>query len=142
MNLSKEGRKKMNWNTSFSVGVEKFDYQHKILIDLINQLLEVMKNGNGKQETSRVIEGLVDYTVFHFGDEEKIMKQFNYPGLISHENEHKLFITKIKDFRNEIRSGKLSVNVQINQFLHDWLLEHIMGEDKKYGVYLNNKGIK
>jgi hemerythrin-like metal-binding protein len=132
----------MIWNESFSVSVEKFDYQHKILIDLINQVLDVIKTGNVKQETAIVIEGLVDYTVFHFGDEEKILKQFHYPDLLRHENEHKLFVSKIKEFRSEVRSGKLSVSVEINQFLHDWLLEHIMGEDKKYGPYLNRRGIK
>lgn len=132
----------MKWNDSFSVGVEKFDYQHKILIDLINQLLEAMREGNEKQEVSRVIEGLIEYTEFHFGDEEKIMKQYSYPGLVKHTDEHKLFIEKIKVFRSNIRSGKLTVIDEINQFLHDWLLDHIMGEDKKFGPYLNNRGVK
>jgi hemerythrin-like metal-binding protein len=132
----------MKWNDSFSVGVEKFDYQHKILIDHINQLLEAIREGNEKQEVSRVIEGLIEYTEFHFGDEEKLMKKYSYPGLIKHTDEHKLFIEKIKMFRSNVRSGKLSVIDEINQFLHDWLLDHIMGEDKKFGPYLNNRGVK
>lgn len=132
----------MKWNDSFSVGVEKIDYQHKILIDLINQLMEAMREGNEKQEVSRVIEGLIEYTEFHFGDEEKLMKQYSYPGLAKHTEEHKLFIEKIKMFRSNVRSGKFTVIDEINQFLHDWLLDHIMGEDKKFGPYLNNRGVK
>jgi hemerythrin-like metal-binding protein len=132
----------LKWNNSFSIGIEKFDYQHKILIDLINQTLDIIENGGGKQATSRITEQLVDYTVFHFGDEEKLMKQYGFPGLQIHEKEHQQFILKIKEFRNDLKSGKLEVNEKINQFLHDWLLEHIMGEDKKYGLFLNKKGIK
>ncbi len=132
----------MNWNDSYSVGVKKFDYQHKILIDLINQLVDAINTGDGVEETFRVLEGLFDYTVFHFGDEERTLKEYSFPGLKEHENEHKLFLEKIRVFRKELRGGDNSVTEKVNQFLNDWLLEHIMGEDKKYGAFLNRKGIR
>jgi hemerythrin len=33
------------------------------------------------------------------------------------------------------------VTVTVMSFLKDWLVKHIQGEDKKYGVFLNKKGI-
>jgi hemerythrin-like metal-binding protein len=132
----------MKWDVSYSVGVNRFDYQHKILIDLINQLVNAINNGDSNDETFRVLEGLFDYTVYHFGDEEKIMKEYSFPGLKEHEKEHILFLEKIRVFRKDLRGGDISVTEKVNQFLHDWLLDHIMGEDKKYGAFLNRKGIR
>jgi hemerythrin-like metal-binding protein len=132
----------MKWDVSYSVGVNRFDYQHKILIDLINQLVNAINNGDSNDETFRVLEGLFDYTVYHFGDEEKTMKEYSFPGLKEHENEHILFLEKIRVFRKDLRAGDISVTEKVNQFLHDWLLDHIMGEDKKYGAFLNRKGIR
>jgi hemerythrin len=132
----------MEWNDSYSVGVKKMDDQHKKLIELINQLHDAMKDGKGNLEVLTVVKGLVDYTVFHFGDEEKLLKDNNYPGILSQETKHKGFVAKVKEFQDDVTSGKLAISMKVNQFLKDWLLEHIVGEDKKYGPYLNGKGIK
>jgi hemerythrin-like metal-binding protein len=132
----------MKWNESYSVGVKKFDYQHKILIDLINRLEDAIKSGDSTEETFRVLEEVFDYTVFHFGDEEKKLKEYAFPGLKEQEDEHKIFLEKIRVFRKDLRIGDVLVSEKVDQFLLEWLLDHIIGKDKKYGVFLNSKGIQ
>jgi hemerythrin len=132
----------MNWEDKYSVGVKKMDDQHKVLIDLINQLHDAMLAGKTKQEIELVIKGLVDYTVFHFGVEENLLKEQNYPGIQNQYTKHKGFIAKVEEFQADVKAGKLAMGVKINNFLKDWLFEHIMGEDQKYSTFLNGKGIK
>jgi hemerythrin-like metal-binding protein len=132
----------MNWDDKYSVGVKIMDDQHKVLIDLINKLHEAMLAGKGKQEAEVVIKGLVDYTVFHFGEEEKLLTANNYPGLLNQQTKHKGFVSKVQEFQEDVKSGKLAIGMKVSQFLKDWLFEHIMGEDQKYAAFLNNKGIK
>jgi hemerythrin len=132
----------MDWDDKYSVGVKKMDDQHKVLIDLINQLHDAMLAGKGKQEIELVIKGLVDYTVFHFGFEENLLNENKYPGILNQQTKHKGFIKKVEEFQDDVKTGKLAIGMKVNQFLKDWLFEHIMGEDQKYTAYLNNKGIK
>ena len=36
---------------------------------------------------------------------------------------------------------RVMLPMTVLNFLRDWLVEHIQGEDKKYGPFLNAKGI-
>ena len=129
------------WDDSYSVGVKEIDNQHKKLVDLINQLHEAMKAGQGSKEAPVILKGLVDYTNFHFKYEEKLMKDNAYPGLLNQEKQHKNFVDKINGFQTDMATSKLTIGVKINEFLKDWLINHISDEDKKYSKFFNDKGI-
>ncbi|GAP23081.1 bacteriohemerythrin [Leptolinea tardivitalis] len=131
----------IDWNESYSVGVKTMDDQHKKLIGMINQLHDAMKEGKGSSEIGSVLSGLSDYTKYHFTAEEKLLKENNYPMLLIQENRHKEFITKLDEFQKDVSSKNLAISLKVRDFLRDWLINHISGEDKKYMKYLNDKGI-
>jgi hemerythrin len=132
----------LEWNDTYSVGVAKMDDQHKKWIGYINQLHDALAIGKGKAETAVIVNSLVEYTNFHFSAEEKLLTENNYIGLVNQQNKHKAFVVKVQEFQNDVNSGNLTTGIKVNQFLKDWLIEHIMGEDKKYTKFLNDKGIK
>ena len=37
--------------------------------------------------------------------------------------------------------GKLSLPIEVIQFLKEWLLKHIVGSDKKYTPYMADKAV-
>jgi hemerythrin len=131
----------IEWSDSYSVGIKAMDDQHKKLIDLLNQLHEAMKMGKGNAEISTILKGLADYTRFHFTAEEQLMRDNNFPGLIIQQNRHKDFVTKLQEFQTEAQSKSVSTSLKVRDFLRDWLIDHISGEDKKYTKFLNDKGI-
>jgi len=51
----------IEWSDEFSVGVERYDGQHKRLIALLNELHEGMRARQGKEAVGRVLDGLVAY---------------------------------------------------------------------------------
>jgi hemerythrin len=38
-------------------------------------------------------------------------------------------------------AGELLLSLKVMEFLKEWLVEHIMGEDKKLGAFLTAQGI-
>ncbi len=96
----------MNWDNSFSVGVEEIDAQHKNLINIFNKFYYRIESDD-KKALGRLLASLVEYTVYHFATEEKYMKKFNYPDAENHIKEHQLFTEKVADVKKRFDSGML-----------------------------------
>ena len=75
----------ISWSSMLSTGISEQDTQHKKLIDLINQLNDAMQAGHGNDIMGKVLSELVNYTVFHFGYEEKLMAQHKYEDTPAHK---------------------------------------------------------
>lgn len=130
------------WNQNYSVNVVELDQQHKKLIDMLNELHGAMLTGKSKDVLSKILDGLIDYTGYHFTNEEKYMNQYNYPEYQLHKLEHDKLVKQVLDFQSDFRSGKIGISVQIMNFLKEWLMNHILGTDKKYGPFFNEKGLR
>jgi hemerythrin len=124
------------WNESYSVGIKTFDDHHKQLIKLVNQLYDAMAEGKGRQELRTILDSLIQYTNFHFASEEKEMLKFRYPGYIKHRAEHTLLKTQVTEYQAKMENGQLGLSIEVASFLKNWLMNHILGEDKKYEPYL------
>ena len=125
-----------------STGISEQDNQHKKLIELINQLNDGMQAGKGADILGKVLSELVNYTVFHFGYEEKLMTQHKYEDTPAHQAEHVKFVQTAGDFKKKFDSGSAVISVEIMNFLRDWLTNHIMKTDKKLGQSLVKLGVK
>ena len=132
----------IQWDSTFSVNVVEIDRQHQKLVQMINGLDDAMRQGKGKDVLGKVIDGLIGYTRTHFATEEKYFDQFGYPDSDNHKKEHAEFVKKVSEFREKFEKGQIGLSIQIMNFLSDWLRTHIMGVDKKYGPFLNEKGLR
>jgi hemerythrin len=131
----------MEWSPTYSVKVKKFDDQHKKLVDLINQLHDAMRAGQGNAMLGVVLQQLISYASSHFGDEEKTMQTKGYPGLAAHKVEHEKFVAKVLDAQKQFQAGSAMLTLTVMNFLKDWLISHIKGVDQKYSEFLNSKGV-
>lgn len=131
----------MEWSPAFSVKVKKYDDQHKKLVDLINQLHDAMKAGQGTAVLGTVLQSLISYTSSHFADEEKLMQAHAYPDYARHKAAHEALVKKVLDLQQKFQTGNAMVTMNVLSFLKEWLVTHIQGEDKKYGIFFNGKGI-
>lgn len=131
----------INWTPQLSVGVSKFDEQHKELIRLINELHDAMLTSKAREVLGDLLKRLSDYTVYHFSDEEKLMEQYNYPRYPMQKKAHDLLVAKVKVEIEKYASG-LPITMEVMHFLKGWLTKHIMIEDKEYGSFFESKGLK
>ncbi len=129
------------WKDEYSVGIKKFDEQHKRIVGYLNELYEAMKGGKGKDALGEVLTGLLEYTRTHFLAEESLMKLYDYPGLDEHRMKHEKMANHVAVLAGKYKSGELTSPIQITNFLKDWLGKHIMKTDKEYAPFLKSKGV-
>jgi hemerythrin len=129
------------WTATYSVGVTVIDEQHKRLIALINQLHQAMSAGAAKEIMSQVLAELVEYTVYHFGTEERLFIEQKYPQTTVHLAQHEDFKRTIQALQNEYAAGKLGISIETMHFLKNWLNDHILKVDKLAGAFLVSQGI-
>ncbi len=126
----------IDWKSSYSVNVPEFDAQHRRLIALINDLHEAMIAGKAKETLGQILNGLVGYTKVHFAAEEKLLAARAYPDLAAHKSEHDKLTAKAVQLQSDFHGGRTSLSIGVMTFLKTWLEGHILGSDKKYGVFL------
>ena len=129
------------WTPELSVNVKEIDNQHKQLVNLINLLHDSMKSGKGKDVMGKVLNDLTDYTVYHFGTEERLFQKYRYIEYPQHKKEHDDLTKQVLDVKSKFLAGQTTVTIEVMNFLKDWLNNHIKHSDKKYSAFLNSKGV-
>jgi len=132
----------VTWDTSYSVSVKSCDTEHQKLFDLINQLHEAMKLGQGRTIVAPIVHELEKYTQTHFRAEEALLQSAQYPKLDHHRLQHQKFVAQVKQFKDDLNAGSIGSSIAVLTFLKDWLAEHIKQTDKMYSEYLNSHGIQ
>ena len=132
----------IRWQHSFSVKVGKIDLQHQRLVQMINELDDAMRMGKGKALLNSLIVELFKYTQEHFATEEKYFDQFGYPEAAAHKQEHRQFLTRVKNFYDKHLANQLGLSIEVMNFLSDWLKTHIQGSDQKYAPHFHQHGLK
>lgn len=124
----------IQWSENMSVGNHIIDQQHKNLVKMVNTVYDAMGQGKGDEVLKPILKALVDYTKSHFSHEEQFMKQIGYPNLVQHQQIHQAFTQKVQDVYAKVTAGQHVSSVSLAGFLKDWLVSHIMSEDKKYAM--------
>ncbi|MDO9268354.1 MAG: bacteriohemerythrin, partial [Methylobacter sp.] len=130
----------LNWNQQLVLGIESVDNQHKHLIDLTNQLDEAVAIGADRDTIIGIVNGLIDYTVYHFQHEDQLMSvaEFNPAIHAKHEAEHKEFVDKMIVVQHEVQTDISVISDDLMDYLVNWLYHHILNTDKQMALSLIN----
>ncbi len=71
--MSLDPMKILNWQSSYSINRPEIDREHETFFGIINRLHEAMLAGQGKEILERLLAELVQYAVYHFANEERVM---------------------------------------------------------------------
>ncbi len=124
----------IEWDESFSVGNAELDEQHKQWINIYNELNESLmdsQKNNIESATSDALQAMLDYAKYHFAAEEEYMEKVGYTELAMHKRLHKDFYNKLCQYNRDILAGNMVLSATIMTELLDWLLNHLLIEDKK-----------
>ncbi len=132
----------ITWKEAYAVNITEVDNQHKKLVELINNLHDAMIAGKAKEVMSSILSGLVDYTLNHFATEEKYFDEYDYPESEAHKQQHSDLVSQVAALQKKHEAGERVLTIDVMNFLRDWLNDHIIDSDKKFGPYLNSKGVK
>jgi hemerythrin len=125
----------LQWTENLSVGVPRMDEHHKKLVELINQVFDAM-SGDASAAVDSVLADLLDYTRYHFAEEEKLLAACSYPDLEAHQAVHRSMVKEVLDMRSRHLADPTSVGAsETLDFLSKWLMRHIIGKDLRYRPY-------
>ncbi|MDP6626805.1 MAG: bacteriohemerythrin [Methanopyri archaeon] len=134
----------IEWDDSYSVGIDLIDEQHKMLLQRFNDLSRALKVTRGSAKITKMLDFMVDYTEFHFSTEEKHMEELGYTGMAYHKKQHDQFKRTlgllIEDFQEEGATRALSTS--INVFLANWLINHFQVVDLEFARFLTEVGFE
>jgi hemerythrin len=126
----------IKWRDSYNIGVEQFDQEHHRIVELINLMFEAVRDKSGKEVVEKVCQDVLSYTEYHFANEEQALRAINYPDLEEQVTEHAKLRTEAKRLQEIIQARFPEGSVELYHFLREWLIQHILDSDKKYGSYL------
>lgn len=121
------------WNESYNLGIEEIDRQHRKLVNIINELNDGMEFEGNSREIMTLLDQLIDYTHYHFASEEQYMllKDYDAQDFKTHQGEHIAFLKKIREKQSQCHNDPENVSDELLDYLVDWMVNHILGEDKK-----------
>ena len=129
----------INWTANLSVGFESIDTDHQVLIGLLNELDDAVNAGEPRETVGRVLEALLDYTDYHFGREEVLMRACRYPDTDAHIRTHDTLRAQVADIRSRYLRNPESIHArEVLAFLKNWLTAHILGRDKLYQPFMES----
>ncbi len=130
----------IEWRLEYNTGVSSMDLQHHKLVELLDLLHKKIGHTQNDYHTDLdyILNELLCYAKVHFHDEEELLKRFFYPGIQDHIAKHGELVAQLADNVEAYGNGNLSA-VKLACFVKNWILNHIIEEDKKYGIFLLEK---
>ncbi|WPM31843.1 bacteriohemerythrin [Hydrogenobacter sp. T-2] len=122
-------------------GVEEMDKDHQMLVDYLNEVYTLLKEGKKEQAIRIFKEELLHYVNWHLTREEKFMEAIGYPEFERHKKAHDMFKKVILDLLPKVGSGDVEAFRESLALSWGWLAGHIGKVDKKYGEYAREKGL-
>lgn len=129
----------LSWDSVFSIGVDEVDAEHKLIFEKFAKLYNLMKEGSGHAYYLELLEFLKFYIEMHFEHEEKHQLNIGFSLQEMHKRLHQEFKDQVENIIENHRNLSVTNDdlVKISLFLKNWLIHHILVEDKKMCECLN-----
>jgi len=122
----------IQWKENYSVHFERLDEHHKRFVGIINRLYDSVMTAETLDSVRPIIDELIQYSSYHFSAEEQFMRDTDYQGLDEHMAKHRMYLDKISELQRVKLDDQRELTRELIIFLGDWLLHHILEEDKQY----------
>jgi hemerythrin len=129
------------WQPEYCVNVATVDEQHQQIFAMAKVLYAALFEGVKTSEPEKLFPRLIEHTALHFQTENKLMVENGYPGFALHAKRHEQIIRALSEFAAFYAAKGMTPKKEVGIFLKDWVMTHILTDDRRMGTYLNRKGI-
>ncbi|BAH74197.1 bacteriohemerythrin [Solidesulfovibrio magneticus] len=127
----------IQWDNDLCIGHDLIDTQHKRLFELTTKLYDIALGSGDKANLKLLLLDLYKYTLFHFDEEEVLMRKHNFPHYNDHKHEHEKFVATLDALAIKAREDTSALDIEILNWLSSWLVTHISIKDKMIGQCLS-----
>ena len=128
----------MEWSSVLAIDHGDIDNEHQVMVELLNKLHNALQTRNMVQ-VSDLLEQFSSAAMEHFAMEEQLMQELGYPHLQRHKAQHDELAERAQDLHYDLIHNNIPFDEKITEFLRDWMLDHILGEDRELGLFLQNR---
>ena len=122
------------WKPEYNLGIPIIDEHHRGIVSTINSLHFGMQNNYVKDMLTPIIEMMYDYTRIHFQIEESFLELIDFPNAKIHQGLHRDLSLRLSTTgRHSLLDKDPSLFMD---FLKNWWIQHICGEDLIFRNYL------
>ena len=95
-----------HWDTTFDTGLSEVDAQHKRLVEMINRLWNDTSGARAvpRPELEALLNELAAYAVYHFAEEEGMMRQADSPFIELHHHSHQTIALRVSEMTRSARA--------------------------------------
>lgn len=121
----------------FLTGIDLIDSEHKELFRIAQSASNLLSDEFIVDKFDHIVvilKELKAYTIKHFADEEAYMESINYKRLFTQKMDHQAFVGKLDEINlDDVDENQENTILDLLNFLHDWLVNHILEKDKLIG---------
>ncbi|MBG0776359.1 MAG: bacteriohemerythrin [Desulfovibrionaceae bacterium] len=128
------------WRPDHDVGVEMMDNDHRRMFEIAAGLHKAIKQGATRPAKLNILNALIRYSQEHFFREEDLMAETGYAEAAEHAERHRRLMERVREHLARIESGEMEMETEFISVLKDWLINHILTEDRKLGETLHSRG--
>lgn len=121
----------IEWKDSYSVGVADVDYEHREMIDLINDLHERLSRQAGDLDTAAFLGKIFQTISSHFALEERFMQEKGYDQFSQHKTAHEQLLDEIREIMDNYEAAPDDSSTELSRRLDRWFTEHFKTHDAR-----------
>lgn len=129
----------LQWKEEYNTGIQKMDEQHKKWMSIINQFYDQLQKREMHDNLGELLYKAIDYTNFHFSEEEKMMETYHFSGLEQQKKEHAEIRSKLSEMEKRYKEGRLDISLPVTSEMKSWFNRHISKLDNEYGKEIGPK---
>lgn len=124
------------WRDDFETGIPSADYEHRKLIELINELHGGLGEDPRPEEAVEILGEIAARFSSHFRIEEDAMRARQYDHFSRHRAEHEGLLGEVRKIIGEIEDGG-AIPADLPARLDSWFAGHFRGSDTRLHKFLD-----
>ena len=121
----------IKWKNEFSIGIPAVDYEHRQLIELINDLHAEIGAGAAPEHVLAALGEIFAQISSHFALEERFMRDTKYPSFPAHKQDHEALLDDLRDIMERLERHSDFDEVELSRDLEAWFSVHFRTHDAK-----------
>jgi HAD superfamily hydrolase (TIGR01509 family) len=126
----------IQWKERYNINYKEIDAQHKVLLDLLNELIDLASSSSNPELITSIFHRLYQYVLTHFSTEERYLRACNYPHVVEHIALHASFIERMIELNNAFDPEDPHLLDETLDFIKTWYIDHILKVDLDYAPHL------
>lgn len=122
----------IEWRDEFRTGIEAVDFEHKGMIELINEAHAQLQAGAPRDQIDAFLGEIYARISGHFALEESVMKARRYDQFHDHKQDHEMLLDAIRDIMDDYDAGDFDgVSEELGRRLQSWFIDHFKTKDAR-----------